>query len=68
MKITIVTDKSEATELAKSLRDNLSSPMSYSNQVKAGLPDEILSEDDETANFKLNVKSVKIVDSKDTFK
>jgi zinc protease len=68
MKITIVTDKSEATQLAKSLKNNLVSPMSYSNQVKSGLPNEVLVEDNETANFKLNVKSVKIVDSKDTFK
>jgi len=42
--------------------------MSYSNQVKAGLPNEVLIEDDVTANFKLNVKSIEIVDSKDTFK
>jgi len=68
MKITIVTDKSEAKELAGSLRMNLSSPMSYSNLVKAGLPQEVLNDDEETAEFKLNIKSVKIVDSKDTFK
>ncbi len=68
MKITIVTDKSEAKELARSLRMNLPSPMSYSNLVKAGLPQEVLNDDDETTVFKLNIKSVKIVDSKDTFK
>lgn len=68
MKISIVTDKSEAEELAKSLEQNLPSPMSYSQLVKEGLPDEILSEDDAAAVFPLNVKSVKIVDSKDTFK
>ena len=68
MKITIVTDKSEAKELAGSLKMNLSSPMSYSNLVKAGLPQEVLNDDDETAKFKLNIKSVKIVDSKNTFK
>jgi zinc protease len=68
MKITIVTDKSEAQALAKSLKNNLTSPMSYSNLVKAGLPAEVLSEDSETENFKLNVKRVSIVDSKDTFK
>ncbi len=68
MKITIITDKSEAEELAKSLQQNLPSPMSYSDFVREGLPDELLQEDDEAAVFPLNVKSVKIVDSNDTFK
>ena len=68
MKITIVTDESEAEPLAKSLKENSTSPMSYSNLVKAGLPEEILKEDAATENFKLNVKNVTIVDSKDTFK
>lgn len=68
MKITIVTDVSEAEALANSLKNNLPSPMSYSNLVKAGLPPEILKEDSETENFKLNVKNVTIIDSKDTFK
>ena len=68
MKITIVTDISEAEPLAKSLKENLPSPMSYSNTVKAGLPEEVLKEDQETENFKLNVKEVRIIDSKDTFK
>ncbi len=68
MKITIVTDVSEAEPLAKSLKENLPSPMSYSNTVKAGLPEDILKEDQETENFKLNVKDVIIIDSKDTFK
>jgi zinc protease len=68
MKITIVTDVSEAEPLAESLRNNLPSPMSYSNTVKAGLPEEVLKEDKETENFKLNVREVKIIDSKDTFK
>ncbi|HEY7751886.1 MAG TPA: pitrilysin family protein, partial [Ignavibacteriaceae bacterium] len=44
IKITIVTDKSEAQPLANSLKNNSASPMSYSNIVRAGLPDEILSE------------------------
>jgi len=68
MKITIVTDVSEAEPLAESLKNNLPSSMSYSDLVKAGLSEEILSEDAATENFKLNVKSVTIVDSKDTFK
>ncbi len=68
MKITIVTDVSEAEPLAESLKNNTISPMSYSNMVKAGLSEDILSEDAATENFKLNVKNVTIVDSKDTFK
>jgi zinc protease len=68
MKITIVTDVSEAEPLAESLKNNLPSPMSYSDLVKAGLSEEILSEDAATENFKLNIKNVTIVDSKDTFK
>lgn len=68
MKVTIVTDASEAEPLANSLRHNLPSPMSYSNQVKDGLPEETLKEDSETENFPLNIRNVTIVDSKDTFK
>jgi zinc protease len=68
MKITIVTDVSETEPLAESLKNNLSSPMSYSDLVKAGLSEDILSEDTATENFPLNVKNVTIVDSKDTFK
>lgn len=68
MKITIVTDKSEADPLAESLRQNLPSPMSYSNIVKAGLPEDILKEDDEATIFRLNVKSVNIINSSETFK
>ena len=67
MFVTIVTDKSEAEPLAKSLLENTPSPMSYSNAVKAGLPKEVLAEDDVVATYRLNVKDVKIVDSKDTF-
>jgi zinc protease len=68
MFVSIVTDVSEAEPLAKSLKENLNSPMSYSNLVKSGLPEEVLAEDDEVAKYKLNVKSVKIVKSEDTFK
>jgi zinc protease len=66
--VTIVTDKSEAESLANALKNNESSPMSYSNLVKENLPEDILSEDEEVANYKLNVNSVKIVNSEDTFK
>jgi zinc protease len=68
MCITIVTDESEAENLAISIRENLDSPMSYSNLVKEGLPEDVLKEDDETAKFKLNVKSVDVIKSEDTFK
>jgi zinc protease len=68
MFVTIITDKSEAEPLAKSLRQNLQSPMSYSNLVREGLPKEILADDKLVADLKLNVTSVKILDSKDTFK
>lgn len=67
MYITIVTDESEAEELAKSIEGNLTSPMSYSNLVKEGLPLEVLNEDDIVANYRLNIKSVSIINSKDTF-
>ncbi len=68
MDITIVTDKSEAEALANALKNNDPSPMSYSNLVKENLPKEITTEDKEVANYKLNVNSVKIVNSEDTFK
>ena len=42
--------------------------MSYSNFVKENLPKEVLTEDEEVANYKLNINSVKIVPSEDTFK
>jgi zinc protease len=68
MFVTIVTDDSEADPLKKALEQNRPSPMSYSNLVKVGLPKSVLEEDEQIANYKLNVKSVKIVNSKDTFK
>jgi len=68
MYITIVTDASEADALASSLLNNTESPMSYSNLVKSGQPKDILDEDDIVAKYKLNVKSVKIVKSEETFK
>jgi zinc protease len=65
MFITIVTDKSEAEPL--SLMENLPSPMSYSDLVKAGLSEDILKTDAVVAEFPLNVKKVKIIKSADTF-
>ncbi|MBA4141348.1 MAG: hypothetical protein H0X70_12800, partial [Segetibacter sp.] len=68
MFVTIITDDSEAGPLAAALQANIPSPMSYSNLVKEGLPKDVVDEDAEVANYKLNVKNVRIVDSKDTFK
>jgi len=68
MFVTIVTDESEAEPLKKALEQNRPSPMSYSNLVKEGLPKAVTDEDDKIANYKLNIKEVKIVKSKETFK
>ena len=68
MYLAIVTDDSEAEALKKALEENRPSPMSYSNLVKEGLPKEVVAEDEKIANYKLKIKSVTIVDSKDTFK
>ena len=68
MFVTIVTDKSEAIPLKESLLNNIDSPMSYSDAVKSGLSKEILAEDEEVSKFKLNVKSVDIIESGETFK
>ncbi len=68
MFITVVTDKSEAEPLAESIRTNKKSPMSYSNVVKEGMPEEVLKQDEKASTFPMNVKSVKVIDSKNTFK
>jgi zinc protease len=68
MFVTIITDKSESGPLADSFKENKPSPMSYSNIVKEGLPEEVLKHDAEAAIYPLNVKEVKVIDSKDTFK
>jgi zinc protease len=68
MYVTIVTDESEAENLAESLKNNLESPMSYSDIVKEGLPKDIFHEDEEASKLKLNIKSVEIIKSEETFK
>ena len=45
MDIVIVTDESEVNDLVESLRTGAVSPMSYSDNLKATLPKEILDED-----------------------
>ena len=67
MFVTIVTDKGEAQPLADSLINNTTSPMSYSDLVKSGLPPEVLADDATVADYHLNIKKVTIVPSADTF-
>ncbi len=66
--VTIVTDKSEAEPLKKSLESNAVSQMSYSNVLKGSMSDAILKEDKVIEKFPLNVRSVTIINSSDTFK
>jgi len=68
MYICMVTDDSESEPLAETIGKNKVSTMSYSNLVKEGLSEDILTEDNEVSNYKLNVKSIQIIDSKNTFK
>ena len=67
MFICIVTDSSETIPLAENLRHNYKTPMLYSNLVREGLSEDILMEDEAVSNYKLNVQSVKIIESQDTF-
>ena len=41
--------------------------MAYSDQMKSGMPEAVLAEDREVATYKLNVKSVRVVKSEETF-
>lgn len=68
MDIVIVTDKSEAEPLAKSFREELVSPMSYSNSLKSSLNPQILEEDKIVEKYPMKVKSVTIVDSDTMFR
>ena len=68
MFVSIVTDRTEAVPLARSLRENSPSPMSYSNVLRGVLSQDILTEDKAVENYPLNVTKVEIVESKDTFK
>lgn len=67
MDIVIITDDSEAKALADSFKKNKTSKMSYSNQVKAELPQEVLDEDAAIENYPLNVTSVEIISSEVPF-
>jgi hypothetical protein len=66
--ISIVTDKSEAIPLARSLRDDLVSPMSYSNALKGVLSTAILEEDEIVKSYPMKVTSVNIIDANDLFR
>ena len=68
MFVTIVTNTSEVEPLAKSLRENQPSPMSYSKVVKSGLAAEVREKDAVVEKLSLKVTSVNIVNSKDTFR
>jgi zinc protease len=68
MDIVIVTDKSEAEPLAKSLREGTPSPMSYSNSLKSALSTAILDEDKIVEAYPMPVKNVEIVESGATFR
>jgi zinc protease len=68
MYIAIITDKTEAVPLARSLRDNLVSPMSYSNVLKGVLTPEIFNEDKLVENYVMKVSNINIIDSNSTFK
>lgn len=67
MDIVIVTDESEVNDLVESLRTGAVSPMSYSDNLKATLPKEILDEDEVVAKYPLEVREVKVVNIDDTF-
>lgn len=66
--IAVVTDKSEAVPLARSLRDGIPSPMSYSNALKSVLPPSILEEDATVASYPMKVTTVTITDAAEVFR
>jgi zinc protease len=68
MDILVITDKSEAEPLAKNLKDNAPSPMSYSNTLRSALSNDILEEDKTVEKYPMPVKSVRVVNSDDTFR
>jgi zinc protease len=67
MHVAVITHNSEANPLAQGLKQNTVSPMSYSNIVKAGLPQSVLDKDRRAASFKLNVRNTEIVSGKEMF-
>lgn len=67
MFVSIITHTSEAEPLKESLLKNTTSPVAYSNELKAVLTDEIFADDEKAAAYPLNVTSVKIIPSEETF-
>lgn len=68
MFVSIITDRSEVVPLARSLRENLDSPMSYSNALKSVLSKEILAEDEIVKSYPMRAGSVTIIESNDVFR
>jgi zinc protease len=68
MFVSIITDKSEVVPLARSLRENMISPMSYSDALKGVLTKEILAEDEIVKSFPMRTGSITIVESNDVFR
>jgi zinc protease len=68
MFISIVTDDSEAEPLRNSLLENIPSPMSYSDALKANMPAKILEEDALVSKFPLQVKKVEVISSDSLFR
>ena len=68
MHIVIVTDRSETVPLARSLRDNLPSPMSYSNALKSVLNEQILQQDKLVEQWMLKDTKVEILESDGMFR
>jgi len=68
MYVAIITDDSEAEALAENLRNNQPSAMSYSDIVREGLPGDVIREDKLVENYPLDVNSVEIIDSSETFR
>lgn len=59
--LAVITDQSEAQQLAESLKSNASAPIHYSSVVANGLPEAVKQEDQQIDAFKLNVTDVKVV-------
>ncbi len=68
MFVTIVTDRSEAVPLARSLREGTPSPMNYSNVLKGVLSKDILDEDKQVEAFPCKATRVDIIESNDMFR
>lgn len=66
--IAIVTDRSEAEPLMKSLMNGNESPMSYSNALRKVLGERILEEDEVVKKYPLRATSVNIIDSEKIFR